>query len=346
MKKFKFFLLFTVSMLLFVSCIQTGKVLPSATGTRYEVLVVLDENVWKAPSGRAIVALLDQDMEALPQPEPIMSIIYCQPQQFGDLLKPTRNILKIDVDPRFETPKIIYSKDVWSYPQSMVRINVANDSVLSRVIRQSGNNILQFFLSTERDRLIALSKSSINSKAQNEIKEMFGISLDVPNELSKITKGKDFYWITNNHHVARKDLVIYSYPYRDKNTFTLDYLIAKRDSIMKANIPGELEGSYMGTELVQYKPIYNAININETYCAEVKGLWRMFNGAAMGGPFYSHTRVDEINHRVITVEGFVFAPGAKKRNHIRQLESVIYTVKLPQEQNVLTEVSVTANKNN
>jgi hypothetical protein len=72
----------------------------------------------------------------------------------------------------------------------------------------------------------------------------------------------------------------------------------------------------------------------------------MFDGASMGGPFYSHTRVDEINKRVITVEGFVFAPGTKKRNHIRQLEAAVYTVKLPQEISELSEVTVVAESNN
>ena len=39
-----------------------------------------------------------------------------------------------------------------------------------------------------------------------------------------------------------------------KNTFTKDYIIAKRDSVMKANMPGELKGSYMGTELKYVDP--------------------------------------------------------------------------------------------
>ena len=37
---------------------------------------------------------------------------------------------------------------------------------------------------------------------------------------------------------------MYSYPYTDKDTFTKDYFIHKRDSVMKANIPGEREGMY------------------------------------------------------------------------------------------------------
>ena len=73
------------------------------------------------------------------------------------------------------------------------------------------------------------------------------------------------------------------------------------------------------------------IRVNKSYCAEVRGLWKMKNGGAMGGPFVSHTRLDEINHRMITIEGFVFAPGTKKRNPMRQLEAIIYSAKLPQE---------------
>ena len=311
MRLIKQFTLGIILSLTMLSCVQTGVVLPSATGTRYEILVVMDEAAWKAPAGRAVIALLNQDMEALPQPEPVMSINYVQPAIFGDILKPSRNILFVEIDTRFETSRIIYASNKWSQPQSVVRIQVKNESVLEKLIQESGNKILDYFLSTERNRMIQLSKGNINLKAQKEIEQLFGIRIDVPSELTKISKGENFYWITNDHPGTRKDMIIYSYPYRDKNTFTLDYLIAKRDSIMKAYVHGEFEGSYMGTELAYYQPIYTTLNINNTHCAEVKGLWRMFGGGSMGGPFYSHTRVDEINKQVITVEGFVFAPGGK-----------------------------------
>jgi hypothetical protein len=341
---YKNFALTIVLTLILFSCGRSGVVLPSATGTRYEILVVMDQTAWKAPGGRALVALFDQDMKAMPQAEPVMSIMYCQPKDFGDILKPSRNILITEINPRFEVPKITYGRNTWSQPQTVVKIEVASDSALTVLLNESGNKILDYFLTTERNRQIEIGKNYINHKAKNEIETIFGIQVDIPSELSKVTKGTDFYWITNDHHHTRKDMVIYSYPYKDKNTFTKEYLIAKRDSFMKANIPGEFEGSYMGTELVHYQPILREINVNDTYCAEISGLWRMFNGGSMGGPFYSHTRVDEINKRVITVEGFVFAPGVKKRNHIRQLEAAIYTVKLPQEINVIKEVSVVADK--
>lgn len=340
-------LLFTSLIItMFFSCGKSKVILPSATGTKYEILVVMDEIPWKAPGGRALVALLDQDMPALPQPEPVMSIIHCTRSEFGDLLKPTRNVILTEISPRFTEPKISYAKNTWSQPQSVVRIEAANDSVFEATIKNYGENILRFFLTTERNRQIEIGKDFLNHKAMTEIETHLGIQIDIPSELTKAVKGENYYWITNNHHHTRKDLIIYTYPYKDKKIFTKEALIAKRDSVMKQIVPGEFEGSYMGTELKYFDPIFNEININETYCAELSGLWRMFNGGSMGGPFYSQTRVDEINHRVITVEGFVFAPGTAKRNHIRQLEAAIYTLKLPQEINAINEVSVVAKKNN
>lgn len=327
-----------------VSCGPGTVVLPSATGSRYEILIVMNDVDWKAPSGRAVVALFNADMPALPQSEPMMDISQVSFTEFGDLFKPSRNILLVEINPRFEQPKISFGKNTWSQPQAIARIQAANDSVMEQLFKKDGERILNYFLDSERERSIRMGKEFINSKAMAEIEKMFGVKMDIPSELSKAQKAPGFYWLTNDHGRIRKDLVIYSYPYTDKKMLTKEALIARRDSVMKANIPGEFEGSYMGTELKYYDPDFRAININNTYCAELAGLWRMYKGGSMGGPFYSHTRVDEINQRVITIEGFVFAPGNNKRNHIRQLEAAIYTAQLPQEMNALDEVSVVAPK--
>ena len=53
------------------------------------------------------------------------------------------------------------------------------------------------------------------------------------------------------------------------------------------------------------------------------------------------TRVDEMNMQIITIEGFVFAPKYDKRNPLRQLEAMIYSLLLPHEVN---EVVITVKK--
>lgn len=97
---------------------------------------------------------------------------------------------------------------------------------------------------------------------------------------------------------------------------------------MQANIPGFKEGVYMATDslLTDVRPI----NVQNSYTLEARGLWRM-KGDFMGGPYVSHTRLDEKNQRIITAEIFVYSPDKMKRNLVRQMEASLYTLKLPNE---------------
>ena len=75
---------------------------------------------------------------------------------------------------------------------------------------------------------------------------------------------------------------------------------------------------------------YTPITLNGKYCGVMRGLWRM-QGDMMGGPFVSHTRLDEKNHRVVVAEGFVYAPETDKRNFMRRIEAALFTLRLPGE---------------
>ena len=51
----------------------------------------------------------------------------------------------------------------------------------------------------------------------------------------------------------------------------------------------------------------------------------------MGGPFVSHSFLDDKNQTVITVEGFIYAPDLDKRTMMRQLEALIYSATVSKE---------------
>jgi hypothetical protein len=139
-------------------------------------------------------------------------------------------------------------------------------------------------------------------------------------------------WCCNNKGSMRRDLVIYSYPYTDEHTFTLDYLNAKRDEVLSRIVTASVEGSYMGTEYNVFPPQMRAITVQgDEYATEIRGLWKIKNGEAMGGPYVSHTRLDQVNGRVVTAETFLYAAGQKKRTALRQAEAILYTLQLPQD---------------
>jgi hypothetical protein len=74
----------------------------------------------------------------------------------------------------------------------------------------------------------------------------------------------------------------------------------------------------------EYPVIFRENVKNGAYMAELRGLWRL-EKAFMGGPFISHTILDEPRNRVVTVEGFVYAPSLDKRLYVREIEAMLYT---------------------
>ena len=135
-------------------------------------------------------------------------------------------------------------------------------------------------------------------------------------------------WCCNNKGPMRRDFIAYSYPYIDKNTFTPEFLNARRDAVLGRVITASVSGSHMGTEYKVMPPQFRVLptsNLqpNATYTAEIRGLWKMLDGEAMGGPYVSHTFLDST--RIVTAEVYVLAPGQKKRNALRQAEAILYT---------------------
>jgi len=47
----------------------------------------------------------------------------------------------------------------------------------------------------------------------------------------------------------------------------------------------------------------------------------------MGGPFVALTVIDEVHQQILTVEGFVYAPSRDKRNLLRQMDAMVYSMK-------------------
>jgi hypothetical protein len=150
------------------------------------------------------------------------------------------------------------------------------------------------------------------------------LSLTIPKGYSYDMDTTDFHWIALETPDISQGIFVYYYNYTDKETFTQDYLIKKRDSFLKLYVHGSSPDSYMTTEL-QVFPTFNSYELNGIYTAELRGLWKM-HGDFMGGPFISLTQLDEKRNRIVTVEGYVYAPKFNKRNYVRQLEAILYSL--------------------
>ncbi|RHJ95327.1 DUF4837 family protein [Parabacteroides bouchesdurhonensis] len=324
--------LFIVSLMLLVlfGACNSGSVMTNATGLAYEVVVTMDQKDWKGEAGELIKADLGSPVPGLPQVEPSLRITYVQPHDFNGLLKYVRNILIVKIDPSvYSKVSLSYEYDVWAKGQVVLTMKAPDAAAIVEYLKANKDKLANFFVDVEINRAIAQLEKKYSSVVMEQLESKHDLMLNAPENMTYYKDTTDFFWASNNANTGRTDLVVYTFPYTDPNTFTADYLVAKRDSVLKANLPGAFPDSYMATETrggIQYTPI----TINGKYCGVLRGLWRM-EGDMMGGPFVSHVRLDEKNNRVVVAEGFVFAPETNKRNFIRRIEAALYTLRLPGE---------------
>ena len=313
---------------------------PVSSGRPYEMLVVIDKGMWERPAGRALFDVLDSDVPGLPQPERSFRISQIIPSKFDRGFRIFRNIIDVDIQPIYTQPKLKYSRDSYASPQMIMTIQAPDEQSFEEFVAKNRQVIVDFFTKAEMNRQINLLKEKYSPVVAAKVGSIFGCDVRIPAELERYKEGKDFLWASSDNNSTNTSLnfVIYSYPYTDKNTFTKDYFVHKRDSVMKINIPGAREGQYIQTDA--YNVDVKDFAVKGEYAFEARGLWYMENDM-MGGPFVSHARVDRPNGRVVVVEGFVFAPEKKKRDLMRKLEAALYTLNLPQEQE-LEEIVIKA----
>ena len=298
-----------------------------------------------------VEAVMAADMPCMPQVEPYFRLTHVPTAQFDDMFKPTRNILFVDINPQKYTQlKAKVSNDYWSTPQAICRIQSPSEEEFVAYWLEHGTEIREWFVNQEIKRQMKFYRASTNKEARTILQKQ-GYDMLIPEDYIVIMDttlgGATTYslrnpitvapevrllWCCNNKGSMRRDIVVYSYPYTDENTFTLDYLNAKRDAVLSRVVTASVDGSYMGTEYKVFPPQMRAITVQEDeYATEIRGLWKILDGEAMGGPYVSHTRLDQVNGRVVTAETFLYAAGQKKRSALRQAEAILYTLQLPQD---------------
>lgn len=295
-----------------------------ATGFAYEVLVVMDKSTWKGEPGRLLYNQLTASIPGLPQNEPAMRVTYAEPSQFDGLLKYVRNIILVRIDASLYTKVSVHKeKDQWASGQEVITLNAPSSQLLTEYLAQHGPSLIAYLEEMERERYVNYLDDSHSTWVNEKVKARFNAQFYAPDDMSSFKDTTGFFWVTDHGLRGRIDMVVYSFPYTNDRTFTLDYLVSMRDSILGEHIHGAFPNSYM-TTVKKLSPSYEAITRNGEYCGVVRGLWEMA-GDMMGGPFVSHAYLDKTNQRVVVAETFIYAPNTKKANLIRRAEASLYT---------------------
>ncbi|TDO03752.1 DUF4837 family protein [Sunxiuqinia elliptica] len=300
------------------------------TGKAGELVVVVPDPTWEGATGKSFREIMAQPQLGLPQDEPIFDLINVPPSAFKEIFRTSRNIVRIKISTTIDTSEVKFRKDIWAWPQAVVDINASSTEEFNQLLKKNSDRIVAFMLKAERDRLQMNYRNYHDKAAKNIIKDKFNIQLNVPPGFKVTKQEKDFVWVRYETPDISQGIMIHSFPYQSDSTFTQQFLLNKRDSILKANVAGPAEGSYMTTER-QLPPVFNVFQFKKNYASEMRGLWRV-EGDFMGGPYINLTVLDAANNRIVMLDGYVYAPRFDKRNLLRQVEAMMYSLELPDQQ--------------
>jgi hypothetical protein len=295
------------------------------SGRPGEMVVVISKDHWKGEFGTAMFETLAQPQLGLPAEEPLFDITQIPHEAFSDIFLTTRNLIVVNIGSNQKTNEVVYQNNVYAHLQAFVTINANNTAEALSLFKSNTDKILGFFVGAERNRLLYSYERIYEKAVSNTTKDKFGLDIRMIPGSNVVENRDDFMWIRFETPEISQGIFIYTFPYESDSTFTRDYLLAKRNIILKKNVPGPTEGSYMTTDS-ETQILFNILKKNGNYSSEARGLWKVENDF-MGGPFIQFATLDLLNRKVIVIDGYVYAPSKNKRNLLRQVEAMIYSAK-------------------
>ena len=299
----------------------------SVGGTSEILMVTQNDEQWNGQMGQAVRDFFEEEQYGLPQPEKNFKVSHINLDALNDMFKKHRNLIIAKIDKDIKNPLVETQRNWLSEPQFVIRITAASPESWVRTFDTQKDGLKLLFDDNERKRFQDFFRPSTDPKIVAQLKNKFGISMNIPEGYGIGANGDNFMWLLQRHDDKDMSFLIYELPYKDTADLNPKNIIAVRDSIVKKYISGPLDGTYMTTDKEFIKPVSKALPKFPTgYAVETRGLWNLV-GDFMAGPFVSYSIVDPTSSKIITAEGWVYYPNKDKRDLLRQQESILYTLK-------------------
>lgn len=323
-----------VAMLALVSCKGgAGKksLLPNISGKAGEVLVVAERMAWDSAYKDVVEGYLCADVPYLPMREPYYNVITVTPSNFSQMFQIHRNIIMFNVNAGVNDPGVVYKYDRWAKPQIVITVNASSQEQAVELFQQNAEVIMAAIEQKERDRIIANTRAYQERSLAVAVKDFVGGDMVFPSGYSLKKRSENFMWISYETTYIQQGFFIYYYPAAGaRDALTADAIVAQRNKVLKQEVPGMTEGSYMTTS-DYLKPMVKYGAYKGIKFAELHALWDV-EGDFMGGPFASHTFYTPDGLNLVCIEAYVYAPKYDKRHYLRQVESLLYGFEWPSEE--------------
>lgn len=326
MKRFFNFCILALALVCCLAACKGGSktLLPSVSGKAGEVLVVIDKDNWEGAVGNAARELLADECPYLAQREPLYTLVNVTPAGFeSDLFKIHRNVVMFRINPQIDSAGVFFRKDVWSSPQCVIQVASYDADSAVELLQKKGQLIVRSIEQAERDRVILSTMRYEEKSIYETVSAQIGGSPHFPAGYKFKKVSPEFCWIANDKQYVYQDVFVYRYPAEADHPFSSANIIKHRNEILKRNVPGMFENTYMTTSGF-FTPMIEYLKYRGRDIVQTRGMWEVENDY-MGGPFVSHSFYSPDGKEIVVAEAFVYAPRYDKRQYLRQVESLLYS---------------------
>lgn len=320
------------------------------TGNVGEIMVVCETGIWNSEIKQYLDTGLTQFILPYMPDVATFELVHRKPTRFEGSFKRFRNTLFVTIDPKHtgEKGKIEVRSDIWADGQTVVDIIAKDYPQLLETVKYGIQQVHEIFDKSEWTRIMERYKEVPDRVIGSRLEENFGIKLALPNGSKLVTNRTNFYRIEFPKTFRPIDfgsdgvdaggihsgILVYHYDYIDSTQLSLDRLLMARDTMLKYNVPSEIEGMYMGTQYVDY--VYPEGNNTTTANGKIKGYdmrgMYMFTGrdkAGTGGAFWAFHFVNPKTKKVVCVSGYVDAPPTTSWTQpLREIQAVLRSIEI------------------
>ncbi len=316
----------SIVVLIVLSCSSKEKklILQNSNGAINQLLVAMDNNLWKGIEGDELRKVTGEEVLGLPQREPQFKVTQIPTIAFKNLFTSQANVLIVKIG---DVSEFTIRKNIYASPQTIVLITAKDRESLIKKIQEKKNEIISVFKTADIQRLQKrLRQRKFNTSTLKTLQKL-GVDLEIPAAYKLVDDTGDFLWMRKKIRQGQSiNLIVYELPINSPEDEEGKNIVSIRDTIGKKNIPGQFDGTYLITEAA-YSPHTFLVQLDNKKAFETRGKWEV-KGDFMAGPFLNYTVVDKVKNRLVVVEGFSYAPTTTKRDFMFEVEAILKTLKI------------------
>lgn len=298
-----------------------------SSGKTLELMLVADKNAYSGSTLRLIDSLFKRPADYINRVQPLFDVINITPNSYkgSEMFRSHRNILILSIDTS-NKDKVYKHVDVYAEPQVIYEFAARSKESLNGMLSRYYPQLLDDLYSQEYRRIANVYSKDFNVDIMAMLCKHFGFDITIPNEYRIAPPVKnDFMWVRKETKDFSQNIFMQVDPYTSAEQFGQAALMNHIDTLMKRNVPGPSDTSYMGIER-RIGCTFQALEIDSMYAVRVQGLMRCF-GDFYGGPFVTYAVLSPDKKNIVFVSGFLYSPRKDQRDLLMQLDGICRTLR-------------------